>query len=54
MSTVSVAISAKLFEFDTIGIILLIFHRRVIALFAIDASERDRYAHNLHLPKVIR
>ena len=42
---------AILFHFETVGVVLLVFHGVVVSLLALITSERDLYSHNRHLLK---
>ena len=41
--------SAILFQFDTVGVVLLVLHGVVVSLLAFVASERDLHSHCRHL-----
>ena len=51
VDSVLLAESAILLHFETIGVILLVFHGVVVSLLALGASQSDFNAHKRHLLK---
>ena len=52
MSSVLSAESAVLLHFETVRVVLLVFHGVVVSLLALGASQSDFHAHKRHLLKI--